>query len=85
MNRPLERAAHPIHEVLAEIGKDMPNPNERRFLLIDLLKEAREALFAMKPSAGVRGCFVDGQTDCVCTACKLKRAIVELENQWAIP
>ena len=47
---------------------------------IDLLKEAREAIFNMKPSARARGCFVDGQADCVCTACKLKRAIAELED-----
>lgn len=47
---------------------------------IALLKEAREALFNMAPRFKERGCFGDRQTNCVCTACNLKRAILEWEN-----
>lgn len=46
---------------------------------IELLKEVRDALFNLAPRFRERGCFGNSQFDCLCTACKLRRAIAELE------
>lgn len=45
-----------------------------------LMVEVRDALFNLAPRFRERDCFGDRQADCGCTACKLKRAIEELET-----